>query len=85
MADDKLVMEGMVVELQRVERVTDGGVTTKYKAKITARGDDGTRVIKIEDTEPINLVEGEVISISARQVQKTLTEEYGPDVNNNIE
>ena len=85
MAEEKLKIEGLVVELKKTERVTDGGVQTSYEAKIQARGDNGENVVKIKSSEPINLVEGEVVQITAVQVQKSLDDYTEPKVNSDIE
>ena len=81
MAEEKLTIEGLVVELKKVERVTDGGVQTSYEAKIQARGDEGENVVKIKSNLPINLVEGEVVQIKAIQIQKSLDDFTEPKVN----
>jgi hypothetical protein len=85
MVNEKFIFEGIVEELQRVERVRDGGKTEKFKAKIQSRGDDQDQVITIVSSEPINLLEGEVVQITALQVQKSLTDDYAPKINNGIE
>jgi DNA helicase TIP49 (TBP-interacting protein) len=81
MAEEKLTIEGLVVELKKVERVTDGGVQTSYEAKIQARGDEGENVVKIKSNLPINLVEGEVVQIKAIQIHKSLNDFTEPKVN----
>jgi len=79
--EEKLTIEGLVVELKKVERVTDGGVQTSYEAKIQARGDEGENVVKIKSNQQINLAEGEVVQIKAIQTQKSLDDFTEPKVN----
>jgi len=85
MVEKKFEAEGIVNKIQKVETVTEGGLKVRFWTQIKSRGQDTDLIIDIKSSEPSKFIEGEVVKIEGFQVQKSLTDDFGPNVNNGIE